>query len=138
VADGQVAPFAGDLDEYREWLQGQRREQGEASPDAKPEAPRGSNSRKQQRRDGAAARAQAAGTRAPLVNKLSKLERQIEDYTREKAELETLLGGTEIYAEDAGERLQAAIARSKEVAWQLAEHEHRWLALQEELDALSG
>ncbi len=137
VADGKVEPFEGDLEDYRNWLQDEKRDERKTQDADTPPAA-GSNSRKEQRRLAAAARAETSNARKPLTGKITKIEREIETYTREKAELETLLGSAEIYEDAQRERLQAAIKRRDDVAWKLAESEQRWLALHEVLDALSS
>jgi ATP-binding cassette, subfamily F, member 3 len=134
VADGKVEPFAGDLEDYRNWLQDEKRD--ERKTQDTPAA--AGNSRKEQRRLAAAARSQVSNERKPLAAKLTKIERELEILTREKAELEALLGSAEIYEDAQRERLQATIKRRDDVAWKLAESEQRWLALHEELDALSN
>jgi ATP-binding cassette subfamily F protein 3 len=143
VANGEVAPFAGDLEDYRNWLENDKSDRrartaaqaantgGEAAA-----ATEEGLSRKELRRRQAAARQRASNLRKPLANKLAKIEKEIEILTREKMELEKRLASAGIYEDANRERMQAAIAQRGEVNRKLADAEQRWLTLHEELDAL--
>jgi ATP-binding cassette subfamily F protein 3 len=143
VSNGEVAPFSGDLEDYRNWLDADKSERKSraaqpAGVDFAADAGSASDavSRKDKRRVDAAVRAQAFARRKPLAAKLAKAEQEIEALTGEKAGLDAVLASPEIYGDAQRERLQAAIAQQNEITWKLAACEQRWLALQEELDAL--
>jgi ATP-binding cassette subfamily F protein 3 len=91
VADGALAPFDGDLDNYRDWL-ATRRNAGK---------PRGENgpSHRSQKRAEAEARQARARTRKPLENALRKLEAEIDRLEREKSQVEAKLASAEFYAQ---------------------------------------
>ena len=77
VADGKVAPFDGDLDDYREWVLGtRRRERIDAAERSAPGAAAGSADRKAQKRDEARERQRLADARKPLLAKQAALERR--------------------------------------------------------------
>jgi ATP-binding cassette subfamily F protein 3 len=123
VDGGRVAPFPGDLDDYRDYVLSAR---GRTAPESRARA--GSGARRQQKRD----------ARKPLVAEQSALEVEIETMTAEKRELDAWLAGGDAYADEARERMVAAVARQGELTWQLARAESAWLELQEKLDALDA
>jgi ATP-binding cassette subfamily F protein 3 len=137
VANGEVEAFTGDLDDYRNWLDSDKSERKAQAANPAGDAVAGV-SRKDQRRQAAEARQRASSLKKPLTTKLAKIEKEIETLTREKAELETLLGAADMYEDANRARLQAATARQADVNWQLADAEQRWLTLNEELDALGA
>ena len=65
VADGACAPFDGDLDDYRDWLQARRRQAEERPAEAAP-----GPSRREQRRVEAQARDRLSAQRRPLERQL--------------------------------------------------------------------
>jgi ATP-binding cassette subfamily F protein 3 len=146
VSNGEVAPFTGDLEDYRNWLdadKSERKSRAAQQTGADDSVATGSTaeagvSRKDLRRQQAEARQRVSNQRKPLAIKLAKIETEIEILTREKAELEILLGDADIYQDANRERMQAAIARRSDLNWKLADAEQRWLAVQEELDALGA
>ena len=134
VSDRTVMPFDGDLDDYRAWvLSGNRRA---AMRDEESAGARPSGDRRTQKREEAAVRQRRAVERKPLVSRQAELEQDIERLTGERASLDEWLATGEAYAEDAKERLVAAIARQGELTWMLARLESEWLEIAESLDKL--
>lgn len=130
VADGQVKPFDGDLEDYRQWRLSQLNE-----------APRDTstsngNDRKQQKREQAEQRQQRAAQRKPLQTRLHQLEKQLETLNAEKTELEVFLADERSYQPDMRHKLADASRRQGELTAQLNEVEEDWLNIQEALDAL--
>ncbi len=141
VADGRVAPFDGDLDDYREWvLTAKKRER---DSDASMPASDGSTGespslnattpgertvdRKAQKRAEARERQRLAELRKPYLAKQAALEREIATLSKEKDALDLWLAGGAAYAEEAREELKEKLARQGELAWQLARRETEWL-----------
>ena len=125
VADGTVAPFEGDLDDYKEWVRarmagGRKR----AAPDGGEAAPA---SRRQSRRAEAHARQRESQARKPFEKRLREIEAELEELTRESQEIERWLASAEAYAETGRERLQAALRRRGEAAARIAVLEEDWL-----------
>ena len=104
VADGDCAPFDGDLDDYRDWLQARRRQAQEA-PAEDAQAP----SRREQRRVEAQARDRLAARRRPLQKQLEGLDRELEQLGVRRQQLETTLADPNLYAADSGGRLKASL-----------------------------
>jgi ATP-binding cassette, subfamily F, member 3 len=157
VHDGRVAPFDGDLDDYREWVLAQRRRDiareadvpgsssaatgalrapdGPAPPGKQGEAAApGTAERKTQRRMEALARQQRADARKPLLTRQAQIERELEALGNEKQALDAWLASPEAYAEDARERLREASERSGTLTWTLARLEAEWLEVAEALE----
>jgi ATP-binding cassette subfamily F protein 3 len=135
VADGRVAPFDGDLDDYRNWVlerarRGARRDDGAARTAPAAE-------RRTQKRDEAAARQRRADARKPLLARQTALEQDLVRLGAEKAALDEWLASPDAYAEDAKERLVASLARQGELTWALARLEAQWLEVAEALERLA-
>jgi len=126
VANGQVQPFDGDLDDYRDWLR--QREAGAAAAE-----PAGAT-RKQQKRDEALARNQRYAQKRPLAQRLAKLERRMAEVERERKPLALWLADPESYANK--EKLQPALLREAALRLELERAEEEWLTLQAELEQL--
>jgi ATP-binding cassette subfamily F protein 3 len=134
VDRGRVAPFDGDLDDYRDWVLSARRRESEGD-DATRVAPA---DRRAAKRAEAEARQKRADARKPLAAQQAKLETEMRALEGEKAELDRWLATPEAYADDAKERLKPAIERSGEITWELARREAAWLELAEALDRIDA
>jgi ATP-binding cassette subfamily F protein 3 len=128
VADGRLAPFDGDLDDYRDWL-GARRAAAKPRNDSGP-------SRREQKRVEAEARQARARHRKPLENRLKKLEAEIGRLEREKAGVETKLAAEAFYAEGNQDEVAAALRDRTRCAEALENAESEWLRVQGELEGM--
>jgi ATP-binding cassette subfamily F protein 3 len=140
VADGRVAPFDGDLDDYRDWvLERSRksadgdREGGQNGGDVA--AP---NDRKARKRAEAEARQKSYAQKKPLADKLAKVEREMADLDAERKSIEAWLSSPEAYDEANKEALKSRVARQGDLVWQLARLETAWLEATEALEKLEG
>jgi len=133
VADGSVAPFDGDLDDYRAWVLDRARPARRADEDR---VTRPAAERRAQKREEAEARQRLADQRKPLQSRQSAIEQDLERLGAEKDGLDAWLASSDAYAEDAKERLVAAIARQGELAWTLARLEAQWLDVAAALEQL--
>jgi len=145
VADGQLQPFDGDLEDYREWLFRTKLNDAAAgasapvpapkkSEPAKPETPPPGR-RDEKRRDGAG-RPRPSGARKPLETRLKRLDEKIAALNAKKAELDRLLADAGLYGEGRKDALQSALQDQAYVARELEQLETEWLGLQEQLDAV--
>ncbi len=135
VDRGKVAPFDGDLDDYRDWVLALRRRG--AADDAGVRAGEAPDRRTVKRVE-AEARQKRSDAKKPLVAQQAKLEGEMRALEAEKAELEAWLATPDAYAEDAKERLRPAIERAGEITWELARREAAWLELAEALDRIDA
>jgi len=130
VAEGRVAPFDGDLDDYADWvLKRQRR-----APVDSREGTRPAEERRAQKRAEADARARRSSARKPLLARQATLEHEMDALNAEKKPLDAWLTTSNAYAEDARETLKTSLARQGELTWQLARLEAEWLEIAEALE----
>ncbi|MGY4803467.1 ABC-F family ATP-binding cassette domain-containing protein [Teichococcus aerofrigidensis] len=125
VADGGVAPFEGDLDDYRAHLAEQARaarQGGAAEPAA---------TRRDERRE----RAENRQALAPLRQRVTRIEAEMAKLQKEAALLEKKLGDPATYARFRAEDIAWATQRQGAIAKQVAALEEEWLELQEKLEA---
>jgi ATP-binding cassette subfamily F protein 3 len=142
VNAGKVAPFDGDLDDYRDWvLTRERRDAATAAATASGAASGAAPppmDRKAQKRAEAASRQRLADARKPFLAQQQKIEREIAAMTEERRALELWLASPEAYAAEGKNRLKAAVERQGELNWQLARLEAEWLAVEEKLGGVGA
>ncbi|MCL4763786.1 MAG: ATP-binding cassette domain-containing protein, partial [Burkholderiales bacterium] len=134
VQGGRVEPFAGDLDDYRDWVLAAARSRAAAPQGAQPpgEVP----DRRARRREEAQERQRRADARKPHLARQAKLEAEMEALAAEKDGLDAWLASPQAYADEAKERLRASLARQGELAWTLARLESEWLEIAESLERI--
>jgi len=132
VADGAVAPFDGDLDDYRDWVLARSRRPLE-SADAG-----ATTSRRAQKRAEAQTRQREYATRKPFTDKLARIEREIAELDAEKKGLEARLASPEAYAGASRDTLKELLVRQGDLAWELARLEAEWLDVSEALQNLGS
>lgn len=130
VAEGKVAEFDGDLEDYYRWLNQQK-----ITPVVNEKAPANDAKidKKSQRQQSAAQRAQLK----PLTNKLKTLESQMEKLQTRLTDIEQQLSDTKIYEEKSKALLQQLLAEQSTLKNQLEVAEENWLLVSEELEAAS-
>jgi len=132
VADGRVAPFDGDLDDYRDWVLARSRRP------ADPGDAVASGNRKAQKRAEAAARQREYAQKKPLADKRAKLEREMDTLNAERKIIEDWLASPAAYADTGKEALKERIARQADLAWRLARLEAAWLEVSEALEKMGA
>jgi ATP-binding cassette subfamily F protein 3 len=129
VADGQVAPFEGDLDDYAAWLRRGESAISTAKP-LEPAAASGADSKQERRRSAAEQRERER----PLRNRLKTVETRLDKINGELVQIDTRLADPELYSGDKAEIQKLVLAqgglRSERDAL-----EEEWLTLQEQLEA---
>jgi ATP-binding cassette, subfamily F, member 3 len=130
VADGQVQPFEGDLDEYQQWLLKSRQDNAASKSLLSSDAPK--VDRKEQRRQAAEQRKHLQ----PLKKKVSKIEVNIEATEAELRGIEEKLSDATIYEAANKAELQKIMQRQGELKQLNETLEEEWMELHEELEAL--
>ncbi len=128
VADGQVKPFDGDLDDYRSWLSEQKKILTELPQNSAED--NNLNSRKEQRKQDADRRKRLK----PLLNKLKKSELAVEKYHSQQKELEQKLADPDIYSASEKHHLKEILAQKVEIDHALEQAEMEWMELEEQLE----
>ncbi|MEP6678800.1 MAG: ABC transporter ATP-binding protein, partial [Betaproteobacteria bacterium] len=137
VDDGMLAPFDGDLDDYRDYVLSRKRRPRDEARDGGVDAARPVD-RRAQKRAQAQARQKDFDARKPFHSRQAALEAAMAALTAEKTALEAWLASAEAYVEESRESLKAALARQGEIAWTLARREAEWLEVEEALGRQGG
>jgi ATP-binding cassette subfamily F protein 3 len=134
VDEGALAAFAGDLDDYREWVRARRgrdvaSRREKAGDESVPD-------RRARKRSEAAERQRLSELRKPLQHELAGVEAELHALEAEKRELETWLASADAYGESNKESLITMLERQGDLTWQLARAEAQWLELQGKLEQI--
>jgi len=132
VAHGKVEPFDGDLDDYRQWLKEQNKQQASNNDSASKET--NQDSRKQQRQSAAEQRKLTQ----PLRNKIKKCETQMDTLSKDKEKIEQQLADNALYNDENKQKLKDLLEQQASISKTLAEVEEQWMEASEELEALQG
>jgi len=142
VSHGQLRPFDGDLDDYKQWLL-----ETKAAAAAAPSASAAANAdngaafvskvdQKEQRRKDAEERQRLSSLRKPIENRIRKLEDQMDKAGKLKAEIDRQLEDSEIYSDANKEKLKALLLDQAKLTKELEQLEGDWLEQQEALEAI--
>ena len=128
VADGQVAPFEGDLDDYSAWLR--KGASAITAGVAKPtETEAESSESKADRRRSAAEQRERE---KPLRNRIKAIETRLEKIGRELVEIDTRLADPSLYAGDKAE-IQKLVQTQGKLRGERDALEEEWLTLHDQL-----
>lgn len=127
VANGRVAPFAGDLSDYQQWLVEQQRQTEPSSADDSDKR----GSRKDQKRREAEFRQRIR----PLKQALNRLEKQMDKLGAELQQLEERLADNAIYSDEQKSELTRLLEARGSKQSQHASLENDWLEAQMELES---
>lgn len=120
VEQGKIRDFNGNLDDYHQHLK--RKESGEKAQKNAIKEDHHKNERKSVK---------------PLKNKLQKLERQMNELSKIKIELEEKLNQEDIYLPENSQQLQKILQAQDENQKALKHIESEWLSCSEQLEELS-
>ncbi|SFH60353.1 ABC-F family ATP-binding cassette domain-containing protein [Modicisalibacter xianhensis] len=133
VADGTVAPFDGDLEDYRAWLKARLESERREARSGKAADTAPAVDRKAARR----AAAELRDKLRPLKRERDKTERDMTRTGDELATVEERLGDAELYTEASRkDELTDLLARQGELKTRLATLEQAWLEAEEALEQL--
>jgi ATP-binding cassette subfamily F protein 3 len=128
VANGEVKPFDGDLDDYRRFVLG-----GSGTPGAEAEHDGGAAEAKASRADLRRAAAEKRSELAPLKRRIDDLDKTIAKLTKRIAEIDAALADPKLYDRDPARVATLGKERS-DAAGTLADAEDRWLTLSTEYE----
>jgi ATP-binding cassette subfamily F protein 3 len=126
VANHNVAPFSGDLDDYAKWLQEYRQTTLSS----------GDSNAGDDKRDRKADRQKAAELRnqlRPLKNRIKKLEQSLAALEQKKSAIESALSADDIYAPDNKDQLTELLKQQADISAELEDTEMAWLEASEQL-----
>jgi ATP-binding cassette subfamily F protein 3 len=136
VAEGRLAPFDGDLDDYRDWLFRTKLAPEEAAPLPEKKAP-ASDPRAQKGRE-AEERQRRSAARKPLESRLKRLDEQMAKLAAQKAAVDAQLADPASYGDDRKDALKSLIVDQAYAARELEQLEAEWLELQRQLEELAA
>ena len=130
VANGQLQPFDGDLDDYRLWLAAQKKSQEteRVAIDNKT-VETTLLSRKEQRQQEAMRRKRLK----PFTDAIKKAEKNLEHYHQQQQKLEQLLAEPSIYDETEKQQLKTLLTEKEGVDKSLLKAEEAWMEAEEQL-----
>ncbi|MBU2869148.1 ATP-binding cassette domain-containing protein [Colwellia sp. E2M01] len=134
VANGRVSDFSGDIDDYQQWLNDDKKQTVQSIKSEQ----QNSNSndkgldKKQLRQQQAELRKKAA----PLRKEADKLEKKITQWQTEMTAIETLLSDTDLYQAERKTELTDLLKKQADLKNNLEENEMVWLELAEEIEEI--
>ena len=123
VDRGEVAPFDGDLDDYRDWILAQQQEDKPVSE--KPKVDRKAEKRRE---------AEFRQATAPLRKQIQQAEQQMEKLNKSLADVESSLSDTALYEADQKPQLMKLLEEQTSIKNKLDDAEALWLEAQEALE----
>ena len=130
VANGAVQEFSGDIDDYQQWLNDEKKSTFKNAKAANASEP--TIDKKQQRREQAELRKKSA----PLRKQADKFEKNVSKYQTELEAVEAVLADTEIYQAEHKARLSEFIKKQAQLTASIEENEIQWLDLEEQIEEI--
>ncbi|MBB1273161.1 MULTISPECIES: ABC transporter ATP-binding protein [Psychromonas] len=133
VHDKKVEPFAGDLDDYHQWLSDQQRIEKQAAQGVDKVASVSANRKDQKRLE-----AEFRKKLTPFKKQLTDSEKKMDKYSGRLAEIEELLSDSSLYEQENKKQLTDLLKEQGEVKEQLEETEMLWMEAQEQIETLQS
>ncbi|MGJ8692006.1 MAG: ATP-binding cassette domain-containing protein [Thalassotalea sp.] len=128
VGNGQVVNFDGDIDDYQQWLNDDKKNNNDSNKEKNDNLV----DKKQVRQEQAKRRQQAA----PLKKQADKLEKQISQWQQQLTEIESQLSDSAIYDAKNKKTLTDLIKQQASLKSEIEEHEMTWLELLEQIEEM--
>lgn len=134
VANGEVAEFKGDLNDYQNWLTEQRRNLAPTKMVSRENRSLSADEKKEQKRLAAERRNQLR----PLKNKITNLEKTIDKLQSQLSDYEQGLSDADIYNAENKDQLKAILAAQALATSTLATTEDEWMSALETLEEIEA
>jgi len=134
VADGELKPFDGDLDDYKDWLLQNKLAALEAAKTATSPITASTKSSTETATTVSAATKITPAQRKTLETNISKLDEKIAKLTDEAHALSTRLADSALYDDAHKNELKTLLSQQTSILKQLESNESEWLALNEQLE----
>ena len=132
VHDDRMEEYAGDLDDYSDWLMQQRLQERNDGKGEKEPTENSGQQRREQKRLAAERRKQLR----PLKQKVEKLEKSLEKHQSTLADVENTLAEPDIYTGSEKIKLKGLLEKQTELKKQINDTEEQWMMALEELESL--
>jgi len=131
VANGKVSDFSGDIDDYQQWLNDDKKQTISNSKNTDTNVDK-SLDKKQLRQQQAELRKKSA----PLRKKADQLEKKIQQWHTELVEIEAALSDSDIYQSERKSELTDKLKHQGSLKDKLEENEMLWLELAEQIEEI--
>ena len=131
VANGRVSDFSGDIDDYQQWLNDDKKQTLKSVKSAESNTDKGLD-KKQLRQQQAELRKKSA----PLRKEADKLENKIHQWQEELAKVEALLSDSDIYQAERKTELTVLLKSQAKLKNDIEENEMHWLELAEQIEEM--
>ena len=131
VANGQVSDFSGDIDDYQQWLNDDKKQAVKSIKSEQQNSDKGLD-KKQLRQQQAELRKKSA----PLRKEADKLEKKIHQWQEELTKVEALLSDSEIYQADRKVELTDLLKKQGLLKSDIEDNEMEWLDLAEQIEEM--
>ncbi len=131
VANGQVSSFDGDIDDYQQWLNDDKKQLSQAQKKDNKTSP--NSGKKEQRREQALLRKQTA----PLRKQAQRFEQKIHAWQIELTEVEATLSESLIYQAEHKKRLTELLKQQASLKSNIGDAEMHWLEIEEQIEDMS-
>ena len=134
VASGHVSEFSGDIDDYQQWLNDDKKLTLQSTKNSAKSSTNNDSSidKKQQRQQQAELRKVAA----PLKKQAQQYEKKVQQWQNKLAEVEAVLGDSEIYQAENKNRLAELMKEQGKLKQSIEENEMLWLELEEQIEEI--
>jgi ATP-binding cassette subfamily F protein 3 len=131
VANGRVTDFVGDIDDYQQWLNDDKKQAIRSNKTLLPTSDKVID-KKQLRQQQAELRKKTA----PLRKKVSKLEQHIQQWQLALGEIEKQLSDSDIYLSERKSELTDLLKQQAKLKTDIEDNEMEWLTLSEEIEEM--
>ena len=131
VANGRVSDFSGDIDDYQQWLNDDKKQAIKSIKTDQQSGDKGLD-KKQLRQQQAELRKKSA----PMRKEADKLEKKVHQWQEELTKIEALLSDSDIYQSERKAELTDLLKKQANLKGDIEENEMLWLELAEQIEEM--